>query len=152
MTQPFILLADSERRFEVALGPHLRASGFRFASASSTKEARSVTVVELPALLVVDLDRNPRDAVRLIADLTKRAPHLRILWVSARVAKEEIDKVRSSGAHGLLWKDTDGPTTIRAIRTILGGEDFFEEDQPTRKSSGVRALSMDQRIDKLMSG
>ncbi len=150
MSLPYILLVNSERRYERLAGRHLLASGFRFASASSNNEARRLTLIEVPSVLMADLDHDPRSSVRFLNDLRRRAPQVKVLWVTAHLDAAEIEKVRAGGANGLLFKDADGPTTVRALRTLCAGGEFFEEDQPTRKRSEIRALSMDERIEKLI--
>jgi len=152
MTQPYVLLADSDRRYEQLLTPHLEATGFRFACAYSTKEARSLALLEMPSVLLLDLDHNAREGVRLLLDLRSRDKNVPVLWVSSHVGALEIEKVKAAGAQGLLWKDADGHTTVRAIRTVSEGGTFFEDNQPTRKSSGIRSLSMDERLSKLVRG
>lgn len=152
MTQPYVLLADSDRRYEQLLSPHLEATGFRFVCAYSTKEARSLALLEMPHVLLLDLDHNAREGVRLLLDLKNLGTDVPVLWVTSHVGPLEIEKAKASGSQGLLWKDADGNTTVRAIRTVAEGGTFFEENQPTRKSSGIRSLSMDERLSKLVKG
>ena len=148
----YVLLAESDSRYAEILAPLLESANYRFNSAYSLKEALSLAVVEAPSVLLLDMDHPPRESMRLLMDMKTQGLEVPVVWVSAHVSESAIARVRASGAKGLLSKETDAKTTLEAIKVAIEGGKFFQRYQPARKSSGIRSLSMDDRLSKLLQG
>ena len=75
-----------------------------------------------PALLLLDYEALGPNSESIIARLRRIAPRTRILVMATRSADEYVERVLRAGAAGLVGKQLDFETLLRAIRSVASGE------------------------------
>ena len=77
---------------------------------------------ERPHVLLFDYEALGPNAERLILRLHRAAPGTRILVLATRSSQETVERVLRAGASGLVGKQLDSATLIRAIHALAAGE------------------------------
>jgi DNA-binding NarL/FixJ family response regulator len=87
-------------------------------------EDRIVEVIhdEMPGLLLFDYEALGPNSESIIGRLRRLAPRLRILVMATRSADENVERALRAGASGLVGKQLDFDTLLRAIRAVAAGE------------------------------
>jgi DNA-binding NarL/FixJ family response regulator len=87
-------------------------------------EDRIVDVIKetAPALLLFDYEALGPNSESIIGRLRRLAPRVRILVMATRSADENVDRALRAGASGLVGKQLDFDSLLRAIRAVAGGE------------------------------
>lgn len=122
-----ILLVDDHRvmlegyQFMLNAQPDLAVC----ASAVSAQEALAAVERQQPDLVITDLSMNGRNGLDLIKDLHVLCPDLKILVCSMNDELLYAKRAMQAGAMGYVMKDTDGPTFLEAIRSVLSGRRFM---------------------------
>ncbi len=75
-----------------------------------------------PALLLFDYEALGPNSESIIGRLRRLAPRIRILVMATRSADENVDRVLRAGACGLVGKQLDFASLLRAIRAVAAGE------------------------------
>ena len=75
-----------------------------------------------PALLLFDYEALGPNSESIIGRLRRLAPRIRILVMATRSADENVDRVLRAGACGLVGKQLDFSSLLRAIRAVAAGE------------------------------
>jgi DNA-binding NarL/FixJ family response regulator len=73
-------------------------------------------------LLLFDYEALGPNSESIIARLRRMAPRTRILVIATRSADENVERVLHAGAAGLVGKQFDFETLLRAIRAVAAGE------------------------------
>ena len=75
-----------------------------------------------PSLLLFDYEALGPNSESIIARLRRLAPRTRILVMATRSADENVERVLRAGASGLVGKQLDFETLLRALRAVASGE------------------------------
>jgi two-component system nitrate/nitrite response regulator NarL len=75
-----------------------------------------------PELLLFDYEALGPSSESIIARLRRVSPRTRILVIATRSADENVELALRAGASGLVGKQLDFETLLRAIRTVAAGE------------------------------
>ena len=81
-----------------------------------------VLLRERPQVLLFDYEALGPNSEGIIFRLRRRAPTTRILVMATRSGDETVERVLRAGASGLVGKQFDVETLLRAIRVVAGGE------------------------------
>lgn len=125
----------TERRIEVALAirpallrdvltrlldtvPDLRVVGY----GETEEEIRKVVSKLRPRLLLFDYEAMGPNSESIISRLRRAVPVTRVLVVARRSDEENIGQVLRSGASGLVGKEAEFTTLVRAIQAVVAGE------------------------------
>ena len=90
--------------------------------ATSEIEISRLLKAERPHVLLFDYEGLGPNAERVIFRLRRAAPSTRILVLATRSSQETVERVLRVGASGLVGKQLDCVTLIRAIHVVAGGE------------------------------
>ena len=90
--------------------------------ATSETEISRLLKAERPHVLLFDYEGLGPNAERVIFRLRRAAPSTRILVLASRSSQETVERVLRVGASGLVGKQLDCVTLIRAIHVVAGGE------------------------------
>ena len=134
--RPAASRADSSKRvirFAVAAQPPLfsdvlashlsRETDFELVGCPTTEtEISRLLKAERPHVLLFDYEALGPNAERMIFRLRRAAPSTRILVLATRSSQETVERVLRVGASGLVGKQLDCVTLIRAIHVVAGGE------------------------------
>src|SRR5262249_27567569 len=125
----------TERRIDVALAirpallrdvltrlldtvPDLRVVGY----GETEEEIRKVLSKLRPRLLLFDYEAMGPNSEGIISRLRRTVPVTRILVVARRSDEENIGQILRSGASGLVGKEAEFTTLVRAIQAVVAGE------------------------------
>lgn len=99
--------------------------------------ARDVT----PDLLLFDYEALGPNSESIISRLRRLAPQMRILVVATRSADADIERVLRAGAAGVVGKQFDFETLLRAIRAVASGELWANRRTQARTLEQLTSLS-----------
>ena len=87
-------------------------------------EDRIVEVIKdtAPTLLLFDYEALGPNSESIIGRLRRLAPRLRILVMATRSADENVERALRAGASGLVGKQLDFDSLLRAMRAVAAGE------------------------------
>ena len=91
-----------------------------------------------PAVLVLDLALQGREAIPLIEELRNRWPEIRILVLSMHDEDLYAERLLSLGAHGYIMKQEAPAEFLRALRRVAAGEIHVSQSVGDRLVSRVR--------------
>ncbi len=122
-----ILIADSEEIIRIGLRTLLRETHDLIVigeSADTDTAIQSATKL-LPNILILDLNPPKMDALRIIEQLKRDQPAIKILMYSNDKSEETFFKVFHAGAEGYLFKDSPARYILDAIHSLHDGNLFF---------------------------
>lgn len=127
-----ILIADHHRivraGFQEILKQARSAQGFAPAEAETAEEALEMLRAEKYDVLFVVYDIPPNGGVKATELILRRNPHLKILGLMTTAEREPVLKMVTAGAVGCILTSIQPDTLVEAIRTVLGGRQFFSND------------------------
>ncbi len=77
---------------------------------------------EKPRVLLFDFEALGPGGENMISRLRRESPSTRFLVLATRSGAETVERVLRAGASGLVGKELDLETVVRAIRTVAAGE------------------------------
>lgn len=130
MSKPKLVIADDHKLildgicgiFESV--PDLEIVG----TALNGRQLISVVAESDPDMVLTDLNMPGLDGLEVVEILKERFPHIRILVLSTYSNPELIKRIVDLGGDGYLLKEHGGTEVIDAVRTILSGESYFDEN------------------------
>lgn len=115
-TQP-ALLRDALSRL-ISSEANLQVVG----AAGSEDEIVQLLIEATPELVLFDYEALGPNSESIISRLRRSAPGIRILVMATRSTDENVERVLRAGACGLVGKQFDVETLLRAIRAVAAGE------------------------------
>ena len=100
--------------------------------AASAAEAMTLAARTFPHLAIVDIRLQDSDGLELVKRLRAARPHTRLLVISALDEDVFSERVIDAGGHGYVSKGVTTETLIEAIRTVLRGELYLNEQATSR--------------------
>lgn len=130
------------------------------ATATSPEEALSLCQRERPAVILLDLDLEGRSGLDILPALS-RPSDCRVLVLTAERKPHVLDQAVQLGACGVLCKDADAQTVIKAIEKVHAGEVWLDRASLARVLNGwqrralpdaeqVRQATLTQRERKIV--
>jgi DNA-binding NarL/FixJ family response regulator len=90
--------------------------------ASDEPAIRDLLRSEKPRVLLFDFEALGPGGENMISRLRRESSATRFLVLATRSGAETVERVLRSGASGLVGKELDLETVVRAIRTVAAGE------------------------------
>lgn len=150
MADPYALLVIEDAKYAAELSATLSGAGIELVYGVGHAHAVEMARITPPALLLLDLDRPPRESVRLLGDLLRHGIDAPVLWLSENVNEAAIRRVQQFGAQGLMRKNSDTVTTVCAVRAVLAGETSFPPRMTHPATPDAKAEEESRRIIKLL--
>ncbi len=85
-------------------------------------ELRKLTSDNAPNVIMVDYEGLGPDAEGVVARLHRLAPGVRVLVLARRSDEQAVVSLLRTGAAGLIGKNVDLPTLVKAVRAVASGE------------------------------
>jgi DNA-binding NarL/FixJ family response regulator len=110
------LLVDDSREFLESATRLLEAQGMRVVGWAMTgEEARSLTNVHRPDIVLVDVELGEEDGIEVARSLTSGGAPSPVILISLRDWGDPVELVAASGAIAFLRKDRLGVDTITEL-------------------------------------
>ena len=90
--------------------------------ASEESAIRDLLKAEKPRVLLFDFEALGPSGESMISRLRRESSTTRFLVLATRSGAETVERVLRAGASGLVGKELDVETVVRAIRTVAAGE------------------------------
>src|SRR5262245_23006194 len=90
--------------------------------ASDEAGLRELLRAEKPRVLLFDFEALGPSGESLISRLRRESPSTRFLVLATRSGADTVERVLRAGASGLVGKELDLETVVRAIHTVASGE------------------------------
>jgi DNA-binding NarL/FixJ family response regulator len=130
----------------IAGEPDLEVCG----EASGVDEALALLDATEPALVTVDLTLKAGHGLNLVKKISQRAPHTKILVLSAHEEALFGERSIRAGAHGYVNKQEAQEKIVAAMRAVLRGERYLSTESIQRLiGRAVGARSKDGGIESL---
>ena len=110
-----LLIIDDDATFGRVLARALGSRGFEVISAVNADEARALTRRHQPRYCVLDLKLGDENGLRLIPDLQRLVPDMRILLLTGYASIATAVEAIKRGAHDYLAKPVDADAVVRAL-------------------------------------
>jgi DNA-binding NarL/FixJ family response regulator len=98
--------------------PDVRVGGY----GENEDQIRKVVRKLRPGVLLFDYEAMSPNGESIISRLRRAAPATRILVIARRSSDENVEQVLRAGASGLVGKEEDFATLVRAIQAVAEGE------------------------------
>lgn len=150
MSNYYALLVDSNDEYADEMETVLSGAGIELVVASSPSQALHLAKSMTPNALLLDLDRPPRESMRLLNDIRQQGMDPPVLWSTNHLTKAGINRVRDSGSRGILLRNADTVEKVCAVRAVLSGDTHFPVLHTHPATSGAKAIAESERIIKLL--
>jgi two-component system response regulator RegA len=121
-----LLIIDDDVTFGRVLARAMNSRGFEVINATSADEARALTRRHQPRYCVLDLKLGEENGLRLIPDLHRLVPDMRILLLTGYASIATAVEAIKRGAHDYLAKPVDADAVVRAL--VEGDAPQAEDD------------------------
>jgi two-component system response regulator RegA len=122
MTEPMpsatarpLLIIDDDATFVRVLARAVTSRGFEVLSATNGDEARALARRHHPHYCVLDLKLGEENGLRLVPDLQRLVPDMRILLLTGYASIATAVEAIKRGAHDYLAKPVDADAVVRAL-------------------------------------
>lgn len=122
-----ILVADDHPLFRQALSEALSQTDFKINISQVQTLADALEAADQGDLDLILLDLKMPDSVGLMGliELREKHPETAIAVVTANESSQTMRKVKSAGAIGYLIKSMELDALVKALNTLLKGEQYF---------------------------
>ncbi len=110
-----LLIVDDDPTFGRVLARAMGSRGFEVINATNAEEARALTRRHQPRYCVLDLKLGEDSGLRLIPDLHRLVPDMRILLLTGYASIATAVEAIKRGAHDYLAKPVDADAVVRAL-------------------------------------
>jgi DNA-binding response OmpR family regulator len=119
-----ILVVDDEAQIRELLSVYLLKQGFKVSSAGTSEETLKVLKQQKPDLVVLDIGLADEDGLKLLADIKKSHPNLRVVMLTGMGFVEDLlQEAHQKGADGYVSKILPLDELLMAIqRTFKTGQ------------------------------
>lgn len=110
-----LLIVDDDVTFGRVLARALSSRGFEVINAANADEARALSRRHLPRYCVLDLKLGEENGLRLIPELQRIVPDMRVLLLTGYASIATAVEAIKRGAHDYLAKPVDADAVVRAL-------------------------------------
>lgn len=150
MTDHYALLVDSDPDFAEEMETVLSGAGIELIVAITPTQAVQLVKTIVPATILLNLDRPPRESLRLLCDIRSKGIDPPVLWITSHLTQAGMERVRAAGGRGILARDSDTMSRVCAVRAMLSGDYYFPPVHTCPATPGAKAIAESERIIKLL--
>jgi DNA-binding NarL/FixJ family response regulator len=131
-----ILIADDHammrKGLRTVIEPH---AGWEICGEATTGlEALEQTKLLQPDLLILDVSMPVLNGLEVAHRISRTLPNVKVLLFTMHNSPQFAKDVTKTGAHGYVCKSSGEELLTQAIKTVLQGESFFDNDGAQAKS------------------
>lgn len=117
-----ILVIDDEEQIRELIGIYLRKQGFQVSAAGTSQAAMEALRQRLPDLVVLDIGLADEDGLKVLADIKKAFPGVKIIMLTGMGFVEDLlQEAVQKGADGYVSKMLPLDELLMAIQRACGG-------------------------------
>lgn len=150
MSHYYALLVDSNDEYADEMETILSGAGIELVVAASPAQALALIKTITPSALLLDLDRPPRESMRLLGDIRAKNIDPPVLWITTHLTMAGIQRVRDAGSQGIMLRGADTVERVCAVRAVLSGDTHFPVLQTFAATPSAKATAESERIIKLL--
>ncbi len=94
----------------------------------NAQETLEDLAVNLPDVLLLDINLPDINGIDLSKQLLKKYPELKIIALTNFEDISFVKRMLKNGVHGYLLKNTDKLELVEALKTVLSGDVFLQKD------------------------
>jgi DNA-binding NarL/FixJ family response regulator len=118
-----ILIADDNARLRAALRQDLAAAGLEIcAEAGTGPDTVAAALRYHPDVCLIDVEMPGEDGITAVETISRSAPGIRLILVTATPSEEGALAAARAGADGYLPKDVNPQRLPVIVRAVAGGE------------------------------
>src|SRR5437899_7423029 len=127
-----VLLIEDNRLLRDAIGQLLASQpDVSLLGAVASGEAALRGSHATPAQVVlVDLGLKDDDSVRLVRELKRTAPHVRVIAMDLFPVQEDVVELVKAGVTGFILKDATHADFVKTIRSVAGSSQVLPRTRP----------------------
>lgn len=107
------------------------------AAVNSGKEVLDKLQVQLPDLVIVDLNMPVMDGLETTRHIRKKHPHLKVLGLTMENDLQSVTGMLEAGASGYILKNTGKAELELAIRQVMKGEPYLSQSISNRLAQNL---------------
>ena len=155
-----IVIADDHTIVRMGIGSLLKASNQVeiVGEASDGRMAIEQALEKQPDIILMDLNMPVVGGLEALRQIKKRAPHIKVIILSAYDDEEYVTQVVQNGANGFLFKMTSMDELLDAIKSVYGGHSFFPAsaskifaEQNRKSSTQTSPMTQLQRLKEQLT-
>ncbi len=101
----YIVVVDDEEQIRELIGIYLRKQGFEVSSAGSSEATLTALRQRIPDLIVLDIGLADEDGLRLLVDIKKEHPTVKVIMLTGMGFVEDLlQEAVQKGADGYVSK------------------------------------------------
>ncbi len=149
-----VLVADDHAMVRSGITALLKGSGITVLDeATNGDEAYDKTIKQKPDVVLMDIRMPKKDGFEALEKIKRKAPHQRVIMLSAFDTQTYVARAVSGGADDFLLKDTPRDEIIATIQRVAKDEDLSESSilrrvkrvMSRRKESGDESIPLTPR-------
>lgn len=117
----------------------------------SAGEASRLINEVVPDVLLLDLDRAPGETGRLLCALSPVFGSTPVIWFTHGAETAAWDRVRKTGAQGVLRKDSEPLTVVRTIVRVLQGETSYPGINTLPATPCAKGIGESERLLQMLT-
>ena len=121
--------------------------------ASNGREALVQAEALNPDAIVMDITMPELNGIEATRMICKRMPTARVIILSMHHTKEHVFRAIEAGARGYILKESVGSNVVKAIRTVMRGQQYFCDgiETPIKTANSDAGSIHKSPIDSLSS-
>lgn len=145
-----VYLVDDHLIVRDAMCALLEANGHQVVGQSqdptvATSEIRALA----PDILLVDLKLGMRSGFELLAELQRRALHVKTIVMTMSAQPRDVAEAQRYGAEGYVLKGSTGEHLMKAIDTVMRGDRYYEGEVAELAAQGLAAQDDESALASL---
>lgn len=151
-----VLIIDDHTLFRQGLRALLAAEPLVDVAGDCSTVAEALRLLDAmrPDVILLDVKLGAEDGIEAIEPLKVAAPDAEILLVTGHCPGDRVSQALVRGARGIVRKDRDAQSLLRAIRKVRLGEVWLEPTEMVIVLEGLRtqrAPAVDPTADRIAS-
>jgi DNA-binding NarL/FixJ family response regulator len=103
--------------------------------ASSGEECLKLYKREEPDLCLIDIEMPGKNGIEVVKSIRRNDSEVKLIMLSMHSGKETLQNAITAGANGYILKDTSKKDILKAIRSVMSGEEIISDSLMNTKAT-----------------